>query len=119
MNRPAGSTKPCRRRPADVLIPNWPSTGSDENPSGSKAVLDFAVINALGPGHLQITAGSSGTAAATAYAQTKRDFENTAARCSEGGMVLKPVIMTAQGGSDPGAQKTAEVIHRAVAAETG
>ena len=61
----------------------------------------------------------SGTAAATAYAQRKRDFENTEARCRENGIVLKPVILTAQGGIEPGAQKVIEVLHRAVASETG
>ena len=34
-------------------------------------------------------------------------------------VVLKPVILTAQGGIEPGAQKIGEVIHQAVASETG
>ena len=56
---------------------------------------------------------------ATAYAQRKRDFENTEERCLQNGIILKPVILTAQGGIEPGAQKIGETIHRAVASETG
>ena len=65
------------------------------------------------------TASSSGTAAATAYAERKRQFEDTEVKCNDNGIILKPVILTAQGGADPCAQKTIEVIHRAVASETG
>ena len=119
LNRPSGSTEPSHRRPADILIPAWPSTSTDALPSGAKAALDFAIINALGPGHIQATAAGSGTEAATAYAQRKRDFENTEDRCLQNGIVLKPVILTAQGGIEPGAQKIGEVIHRTVASETG
>ena len=119
LNRPSGSTEPTHRRPSDILIPAWPSTGSHDFPSGAKAALDFAIINALGPGHIQATAAGSGTVSATAYAQRKRDFENTEDRCRQNGIVLKPVILTAQGGIEPGAQKISEVIHRAGASETG
>ena len=119
LNRPSGSTEPSHRRPADILIPAWPSTSTDALSSGAKAALNFAIINALGPGHIQATAAGSGTEAATAYAQRKRDFENTEDRCLQNGIVLKPVILTAQGGIEPGAQKIGEVIHRTVASETG
>ena len=119
LNRPSGSTEPSHRRPADILIPAWPSTGTDEFPSGTKAALDFAIINALGPGHLQTTAAGSGMVSATAYAQRKRDFENTEEQCLQNGITLKTVILTAQGGIEPGAQKIGETIHRAVASETG
>ena len=61
-------TEPCHRRPADVLIPQWPSSSTDENPAGAKAALDFAVIDALGRGHIWTTANSSGITAATTYA---------------------------------------------------
>ena len=56
---------------------------------------------------------------ATAYAQRKRDFENTEEQCLQNGITLKTVILTAQGGIEPGAQKIGETIHRAVASETG
>lgn len=88
-------------------------------PRGAQASIDFAVINALGAGHQALTANGSGTTAATAYSERKAVFEDTAARCLENNTVLKPVVFTAQGGLDPNGAKTLEVIHRAVAAETG
>jgi hypothetical protein len=119
LTRPAGSSEPCRRRPADVLIPVWPEARASTLPAGNRASLDFAVINAMGPGHVALTARSSGTAAASEYAQKKMTFEDTAARCAQHGILLKPVVYTAQGAIDPSAGKTLEVIHRCVAAETG
>ena len=117
MARPEGSTEPSQRRPADVLIPHWPERkgagGCD------KVALDFAVINALAPAHFDTTLRGSGTTAATAYAQAKRDYQGTAARCEQEGIALHPVVFTAQGAVDPNASKTLEVLHRAVAGATG
>ena len=61
----------------------------------------------------------SGADAAITYAQRKRQFEDTDARCRQAGILLKPVVITAQGGIDPNAAKVLEVLHRAVAVETG
>ena len=117
--RPSGCTEPCLRRPADVLIPRWPERSSHGAAGSDMAALDFAVINALAPTHVDRTQNESGTAAATAYAQSKRVFEGTAARCAQQGITLRPIVFTAQGAADPNALRTLEVVHRAVASATG
>ena len=118
LNRPDDPGEPCRRRPADVLLHVWPGPIS-AGKGAHKVALDFAVINALGPGHRLMTAASSGTAAAAKYAQSKLTFENTEARCAENGIVLKPVVWTAQGGIDPNGAKALEALHRAVSCISG
>ena len=50
---------------------------------------------------------------------TQARFRKHWARCLENGMVLGPVVMTAQGALQPGGHKITEVLHRAVAAESG
>ena len=107
-----------RRRPADVLLTlsSWP--GSSDS-TFSKVALDFAVINALGPSHLTTTLEGSGTSAATEYAERKRTYENTAARCRDRGVLFLPIVYTAQGALEPGAAKALEVIHRAAADNSG
>jgi hypothetical protein len=119
LSRPPGATEPCRRRPADILIPNWPEVTSEGTLRGHQAALDFAVINCLGPSHLADTANGSGLDAAIKYAQSKRDFDDTANRLESEGVVLKPIVRTAQGAWEPNAAKTMEILHRAVARETG
>ena len=107
-----------QRRPADVLLTlsSWPGSVGD---AFAKVAIDFAIINAMGPSHLAATLEGSGTAAASAYADRKRTLNNTAARCRENGVLFLPVVFTAQGGLEPGAAKTLEVIHRAASAHSG
>ena len=95
-------------------------------PDGSRAVraervcLDFAVVNALGPGHWGTTAGSEGQAAAAeAYDVAKRARNNTEARCAAEGLVYVPAVFEHQGGAARGADAALRAVAAAVAAREG
>ena len=97
---------------------NWPQSLPDA-PGASRVALDFAVINALGSAHIETTRETSGALAAHKYGERKLRYENTALRCIQEGIVLKPIVFTAQGAADPNSLKTLEVIHRGVAESNG
>jgi hypothetical protein len=82
--------------------------------------LDFAVVNALGPGHWGATAGAEGQAAAAeAYDATKRTRNNTEARCAAEGLVYIPAVFEHQGGAARGADAALRAVAAAVAAREG
>ena len=117
LTRPVGATEPNRRRPADVLVQRWPDVLPSGLLRGGNVALDFAVIDALGARHWTVTAESSGTAAATQYAQQKRLFDNTEEQCRSQGIAFMPVVLTAQGAVEPNGEKALETLHRAAASE--
>jgi ribosomal protein S9 len=91
-----------RRRPADVLVcsgaalvPRLPDGSCALGPT--RVALDFAVINALGPGHWNETFRKSGSAA-EAYANKKRLYLDTATKCEAAGVRFQPMVFEAQGG---------------------
>ena len=55
----------------------------------------------------------------TEYADQKRVWDDTAARCRSRGVLFVPIMCTARGVLEPGAAKSLEVIHKAVADNTG
>ncbi len=112
-----------RRRPADVLcIPAL--TLARALPDGSRAVrtepvcLDFAVINALGPGHWADTAAAPGRAA-EAYDDQKRNYLNTEQVCLEAGYRFWPVVHESQGGMSKAADAAVRAISQALADKEG
>jgi len=110
-------------RPADVLIVPQLALAM-LLPDGSRRVttekvcLDFAVVNALGPGHWSETATGSG-AAAEAYDLQKRRRNNTEARCRDQGLVFCPVVFEQQGGRSKGADAVIRSIADAIGAREG
>ena len=118
LSRPDGPEELSRRRPADILLRNWQEAPL-EAPGVTQAALDFAIINALGAAHISTTREMSGAMAAHKYGERKLLYEDTARRCLQEGIVLKPVVFTAQGAADPASLKTLEVLHRGVAGSTG
>jgi len=119
-----GSDDPtCRDRPADVLvIPHLALARS--LPDGSRAIrtervcFDFAVVNALGPGHWAETSVDGG-GAAEAYDQTKRRRNNTDDRCTAHGLRFWTVVLTHQGGTSKAADAALRAIAKAVAEKEG
>ncbi len=112
-----------RRRPADVLcIPAL--TLARILPNGSRAIrtepvcLDFAVINALGPGHWAETAAAPGRAA-EAYDEQKRNHLNTEQVCLEAGYRFWPVVHESQGGMSKAADAAVRAISQALADKEG
>lgn len=113
-----------RRRPADVLvcagaalIPRLPDGSRALGPT--RVALDFAVINALGPGHWNETFRKSGSAA-EAYADKKRSYLDTASKCEAAGVRFQPMVFEAQGGMTSQAGSVLHAIAGAVAvAEDG
>jgi len=101
------------RRPADVLICSssvFASTLPDGTPERMppKIAFDFAIVNALGRGHWQETLGAPG-AAASGYAEYKRNYRNTAQQCEQAGIRFQPMIFETQGGA---AKETAAILHK-------
>ena len=81
-------TSNARRRPADLYLPAWLN--------GSPVALDFAVTapqrqDAIEP------ASREPLAAAKAYAETKRNYLNTAALCAEAGVQFQPMVCEVTG----------------------
>ena len=111
-----------RRRPADVLVCSAACL-AERSPDGSllvgrRVALDFALINAVGPGHWQKTFDVPGSAE-VAYADRKCRHQNTEARCAEAGLVFKPMVMTAQGTMTPAMGAILHKIAEAVATVEG
>ncbi|CAE8614264.1 unnamed protein product [Polarella glacialis] len=108
-----------RRRPADVLVCSG-SVLVQSLPDGSRPVgpnsvaLDFAVINALGPGHWEETSRQPGSAA-KAYADRKRRHLDTASKCEAAGVRFQPMVFEAQGGMTSEAGAVIHAIAGAVA----
>jgi ribosomal protein S9 len=109
-----------RRRPADVLVcsgaalvPRLPDGSCALGPT--RVALDFAVINALGPGHWNETFRKSGSAA-EAYANKKRLYLDTAIKCEAAGVRFQPMVFEAQGGMTSEAGAILHAIAGAVAA---
>ena len=102
-----------RRRPADVLVCGALSLleglpGEEAAAGCSRVALDFAVINALGEGHHQLTSQDP-LAAAIAYSERKSSYQNTKVRCAAAGIAFEPIVLTAQGGLEP---RCAAILHR-------
>ena len=102
----------ARRRPADVLccsggalLPALPD--GTRVRTGRRVALDFAVVNALGQGHVSETLQGALTAAA-AYSQRKRRHDDTQAKCAAEGIVFEPMVFEAQGGVE---KRCAAVLH--------
>jgi hypothetical protein len=85
---------------------------------GRKVALDFAVINALGPGHWRQTFDEAG-AAELAYDAEKRRHRDTATKCAAAGLVFKPMVASAQGGMTPAMGSIVHRIAKAVATVEG
>ena len=97
---------------------NWPET-LREAPDATKVALDFAVISVLGADHMATTREASGALAARKYAERELTYEDTAARCLREGIILKFIVITAQGAADPCSLKSLEVLQGGVAESTG
>ena len=102
-----------RRRPADVLICANASfltglPGGDPPSNGRKVALDFAVINAMGQGHLDQTRRGPLTAAIE-YSKQKAAYLNTRSQCEQEGIVFEPIVLELQGGIEP---RAAAILHR-------
>ena len=82
-SRPSDGARSLRR-PADVYLPCW--TG------GFPAALDFAVTAPQRQGIVSIAAVES-IAAATAYSQTKRDYQETEKACAFQGVKFIPMVL--------------------------
>ena len=82
--------------------------GGDPLTNGRRVALDFAVINALGQGHLAETRQGP-LKAAIAYSDRKAMFQNTRAQCAQEGVVFEPIVFEAQGGIEP---RAAAILHR-------
>lgn len=78
------------RRPADVFIPRWRN--------GIPAALDFAVTSGL-RGDLVVSSAEASGTAAERYEEHKRQFLDTARRCSDAGVAFVPMVAEAHGGS--------------------
>ena len=106
-------TPDVRRRPADVLICRR-SGFLHDLPGGNALVrngqvaLDFAVINALGQGHLDRTLEGP-LHAAIAYSQRKSSYKDTRAACAAENIAFEPIVFEAQGGVEP---RGAAILHR-------
>ena len=103
----------ARRRPADVLVQR-PAPLLDRLPDGSMQsshkplALDFAVINALGPGHWDDT-WRTPAGAAEAYSARKRQFHCTEQLCLQVGIQYRPIVLESHGGYSRAA---ASLLHR-------
>ena len=108
-----------RRRPADVLVCSS-AIFAKTLPDGTlermppRIALDFAVVNALGRGHWRQTLQEPG-AASQAYAETKRNYRNTAQQCENAGVRFQPMVFEAQGGMTKEAGAVLHALARAVA----
>ena len=112
-----------RRRPADVLVCSGnvlvQSLPDGSRPVGpNKVALDFAIINALGPGHWNETSRKPGSAA-EAYADHKRGYLDTASKCEAAGVRFQPMVFEAQGGMTAEAGAIIHAIAGAVASAEG
>ena len=87
--RPDDPASSNLRRPADVYVPSWDF--------GSPAAFDFAIVSPQRQDVLSQASQSSG-AAAELYEDRKRSFLNTAAECSEQGVLLVPFVAESSGG---------------------
>ena len=70
--------------------------------------LDFAVVNALGPGHHGETF-SEPLRAAVGYSHRKSTYGRTKERCEEAGIAFEPMVFEMQGGIEP---RAAAILHR-------
>lgn len=119
----AGAPHTDRTRPADVLV-CYAGGLAARLPDGARAyspqpvALDFAVINALGRGHWDLTRGRP-CAAASAYSAGKCSSNGTAARCEAAGVRFQPMVVECQGGWAPEALPVIEGIAAAVARQEG
>jgi hypothetical protein len=121
--RDEGGDVPNHERPADVLV--IPQLAlARELPDGSRAFrtekvcFDFAIVNALGPGHWSQTAGASGSAAEQ-YDQQKRRRNNTETRCRERRLAFWPVVFEQQGGRSKAAHAAIVALAEAVGNREG
>ena len=98
-----------RRRPADIFVPSY---------LGSPVAFDLAVT---GPQRLETLgeAARKALAAATAYADVKRQHLNTAETCRGQGVRFVPLVVEATGAWEPEAAQVLSHISRAVAAREG
>ena len=80
-----------------------------------KTAFDVKIINALGQGHVDATAGH-GLAAAAAYREQQLQHLNTDGLCRERGIVYEPLVFTTRGGVEGHAEATICRIAAAIAA---
>ena len=99
------------RRPADVLANFRYNGGAD-----IRTALDVKVINGLGQDHFDASL-VSGVAAAEAYREKQRDHLDTAALCSQQGIIYEPLVFTAQGGLERHAEALLSRIADAVSSQ--
>ena len=100
------------RRPADIMI----HTVGPDRTHFSDIALDFAVISPLTAQRLRQPAEVLG--GARAYAEQKRTFQSTAARCAEANVGFEPVIFESAGGLDDAGRKVFETMCADVAQRT-
>ena len=108
-SRPSDGARSLRR-PADVYLPCW--TG------GFPAALDFAVTAPQRQGIVSIAAVES-LATATAYSQTKRDYQETEKACALQGVKFIPMVCETSGAWATEARETLLLLAKASAARSG
>ena len=99
----------ARRRPADIYLPCL---------DGTPTALDLAVTGPQRPESLS-QAAQIPVSAAAAYAQVKRDHQDTEQLCARQGVRFLPLVSESTGAWDMTASRTLRVIASSVAAREG
>ena len=86
-------------------------------PGGGKTALDVAVTSPLQAGEL-LGAAQEQLAAARSYERRKLNDRDTARKCLEDGIELKPLIVESFGGWGPVAQQVFKTLAYTIAART-